>query len=104
MKAETMTGTETVADSTSSRVRLSTLFLSAMIMVLLFSTVYIRQMSIKAGYDISSLMTEYEKSEIAYTALLEDRSESYDPQSLYQKAKRLGMTLPDVRRTFYVKD
>lgn len=89
---------------TGSRIRVSTMFLSCTIMLMLFSIVYVRQESIKAGYDISSLMNEYDQSEIAYTTLLEERAQSYDPQSLYQKAQRMGMVLPDVRRTFYVKD
>ncbi len=101
MKAQVLTGSQT---ENVSRVRLSTLILGSVIMVLLFSIVYIRQMSIRTGYDISSMMNQIEKKDIEYTALLDKRSESYDSEHLYNRAKELEMVLPDVKRTFYVKE
>lgn len=101
MKAQTMTANPA---ETVSRVRLSTLILGAVMMLLLFSIVYVRQMCIRAGYDISSMTQKIEQSEIDYTFLLAKKSDAYDAENLYKKAKELGLVMPDVRRTYYVKD
>jgi cell division protein FtsL len=101
MKAQTMTANP--AESIS-RVRLSTMVLGAVMMLLLFSIVYVRQMCIRAGYDISSMAQKIEQTEIDYTSLLAQKSDAYDAENLYKKAKEMGLTMPDVRRTYYVKD
>jgi len=101
MKAQTMTANPS---QSVTGVRLSTLFLGALIMLLLFSIVYVRQMCIRAGYDISSMAQKIEQSEIDYTYLLSKKSEAYDAENLYKKAKEMGLTMPDVRRTYYVKN
>ncbi len=71
--------------------------------MLLFSLVYVRHLCIKTGYEISNLSEKVEKTEIAYLSLLDKRSKEYDTENLYKKAKALGLELPDVKRTFYVK-
>lgn len=74
-----------------------------MVLVLLFSVVYVRHLCIKTGYEISSLTTQMEKAEIQYLSLLDKRSKEYDTENLYKKAQEMGLVLPDVKRTFYVK-
>lgn len=101
MKAQVLTGS---SSQSTSGLRISTLILGSLVMVLLFSIVYIRQMSIKTGYEISSLISQIEKTEIEYLSLVDKKADAYDSGHLYEKAKELGMTLPDVKRTFYVKE
>lgn len=76
---------------------------ASMAVVLLFSVVYVRHLCIKTGYEISSLTDQMEKAEITYLTLLDKRSKAYDTENLYKKAREMGLQLPDVKRTFYVK-
>ena len=101
MKAEVLTEARS---ETVVRVRISTLVLGAVIMVLLFSIVYVRQMTIRSGYEISSMMQHIEQQQIQYSEMLDKKSSGYDTEQLYSRAKQLGMVLPDVKRTFYVKE
>jgi len=98
MKAHAMTG---AVDA--GRVRVRTLIFSAMILVLLFSIVYVRHLCIKTGYEISNMIQNLDKTEIEYVSLLDKHSKEYDTSSLYQKAKAIGLEIPKPERTFYVK-
>jgi len=80
-----------------------TLFFASLTLLLLFSMVYVRHLCIKTGYEISSLSDRNERAEINYLSMLDKKSREYDTENLYKKAKDLGLTLPDVKRTFYVK-
>ena len=87
----------------SERLKLRTLLFAAFALVLLFSVVYVRHLCIKTGYEISSLTDKMEKTEIRYLSLLDKKSQAYDTENLYKKAREVGLILPDVKRTFYVK-
>jgi len=100
MRAHTL---EHAATRESARVRMRTLLFASFIVVLLFSLVYVRHLCIKTGYEISNLSEKVEKTEVTYLYLLDKRSKEYDTENLYKKAKSIGLVLPDVKRTFYVK-
>lgn len=87
----------------SERVKMRTMLFAAFALVLLFSVVYVRHLCIKTGYEISSLTDKMEKTEITYLSLLDKRSKAYDTENLYKKAREMGLMMPDVKRTFYVK-
>lgn len=87
----------------SERLKMRTLFFASFAVVLLFSVVYVRHLCIKTGYEISNLTDQMEKSEIRYLSLLDKKSQAYDTENLYKKAREIGLTMPDVKRTFYVK-
>ncbi|ADD68970.1 hypothetical protein Dacet_2208 [Denitrovibrio acetiphilus DSM 12809] len=99
MKAHVLSG----SPAQTGRLRMRTLFFASMSLLLLFSVVYVRHLCIKTGYEISSLSDNMERSEISYLSLLDKKSQEYDTENLYKKARELGLSLPDVRRTFYVK-
>jgi len=100
MKAQVLSHS-TAADS--ERLKLRTIFFAAVTLVLLFSIVYMRHLCIKTGYEISNLTEKIERTDIEYLTLLEKHSKAYDTENLYKKAKEIGLVLPDVNRTFYVK-
>lgn len=96
-------GTLSTAAPETGRLRMRTLFFASLALLLLFSIVYVRHLCIKTGYEISSLSDRMERAEIGYLSMLDKKSKAYDTERLYQKAKTLGLKLPDVQRTFYVK-
>ncbi|PLX66037.1 MAG: hypothetical protein C0602_12960 [Denitrovibrio sp.] len=87
----------------SERLKLRTLMFASIALVLLFSVVYVRHLCIKTGYEISNLTDNMEKVEISYLSLLDKKSKAYDTENLYKKAREIGLVMPDVKRTFYVK-
>lgn len=99
MRAHTLANTS----AQTGRLRMRTLFFASLTLLLLFSVVYVRHLSIKTGYEISNLSDTMEKTEIKYLTMLDKKSKEYDTENLYRKARELGLTLPDVERTFYVK-
>ncbi|PLX68666.1 MAG: hypothetical protein C0603_05795 [Denitrovibrio sp.] len=94
---------EQAATRESARIKMRTLLFASFTVVLLFSLVYVRHLCIKTGYEISNISEKVEKTEVMYLSLLDKRSKEYDTENLYKKAKVLGLELPDVKRTFYVK-
>jgi len=99
MKAHVLSQTE----AQQSRLKMRTLFFASLALVLLFSVVYVRHLCIKTGYEISTLSDRMEKADIRYLSMLDKRSQTYDTENLYKKAREIGLVLPDVKRTFYVK-
>ena len=87
----------------SERLKMRAGLFAAFAVVLLFSVVYVRHLCIKTGYEISNLTEKMEKTEIRYLSLLDKKSQAYDTENLYKKAREIGLTMPDVKRTFYVK-
>jgi hypothetical protein len=96
-------GTLSTAAPQAGRLKMRTLFFASLTLLLLFSMVYVRHLCIKTGYEISNLSDRNERAEISYLSMLDKKSREYDTENLYRKAKELGLSLPDVRRTFYVK-
>jgi len=99
MRVETFQG----ASAEAGRLKMRTLFFASFTILLLFSVVYVRHLCIRTGYEISNLSDKVERTEIGYLALLDKKSKEYATENLYQKAKAMGLQLPDVKRTFYVK-
>lgn len=87
----------------AGRLKVRTLLFASFALVLLFSVVYIRHLCIKTGYEISNLTDKVERAEVEYLSLLDKRSKEYQIENLYKKGKEIGLVLPDVKRTFYVK-
>lgn len=100
MRTHTLERTQT---GNTARVKMRTLLFASFTVVLLFSLVYVRHLCIKTGYDISNLTEKMEKTDVQYLSLLDKRSKEYDTENLYKKAREMGLMLPDVKRTFYVK-
>lgn len=100
MRTQVLTRT---AVNDTARLKMRTLFVASIALVLLFSVVYVRHLCIKTGYEISNLEQKMEKAEIQYLSLVDKRSKEYNTENLYKKAHEMGLELPDVKRTFYVK-
>jgi len=100
MRTHTLTRTQV---GNATRIKMRTLLFVSFTVVLLFSLVYVRHLCIKTGYEISNLTERMEKADVQYLSLLDKRSKEYDTENLYKKAREIGLVLPDVKRTFYVK-
>ena len=87
----------------NTAVKYRNIVLGVMIVLLLFTVVYVRHLCVKTGYEISTMTNDLENKEVSFQAYMEKKSRELDKESLYRKAEEIGMVLYDPMRTFNVR-
>jgi len=65
--------------------------------------VFVRINTIKLGYEISKIEQKIEKNELTMQKLIEEKAMLTDTKRLYEAGLMLGLSLPEIEKTYYVK-
>lgn len=81
----------------------SVMILIMLVVILLFSVIYVRHLCIRSGYAISGLSEKLGNLETDYQQAMSEKTRLADYKALYEKGSSMGFVFPDTKRTFNVR-